>query len=130
MPPPDVVERDRKKPGDRPRTNDGLIGDDDALNEPDPRRTGIGLLDAAEEFLQQPQTPQDITTPTERPSTVHHRRNPRDDDLRPLRPVSSPAEEEEIIPGNPDDLGARGKRRGSKDEVNASPVLRRGLLGV
>lgn len=52
-------------------------------------------------------------------------------DERPPRPALKPPDEEEpIVPGDADDLGARDRRRGARDAVNASPVLRRGLLGV
>lgn len=44
-----------------------------------------------------------------------------------LRP---PAEEEVIVPGDPSNLGARAGRRRKVLEVEQSPVLRRGLLGV
>lgn len=100
-------------------------------NESDPtRRSGIGFLDAADESFQQPQTPQDITPPTERTGPGF---NPPNDELNPrlLFPVKPPEEEEpQTIPGDPDDLGERARRRRSRDDGNASPVLRRGLLGV
>lgn len=72
---------------------------------------------------------QDITVPTERPFDGAHRRNPNDE-VRSPPPLKPPEEDEPIIPGDPNDLGARGRRRGTRDAVNASPVLRRGLLGV
>lgn len=115
---------------DRPRTNDlpgGDINGDDGFLPRDPTRdTGLGLLDAADIALHdRKQTPQDITVPTERTD----RRNPNDDE-RPPPALKPPEEDEPIIPGDPDDFGARGRRRGTRDDVNASPVLRRGLLGV
>lgn len=116
---------------DRGRTND-------SGNEPDPRKTGVGVLDAADEFFQQEQTLQNPNIPTERPvdrfdpqnpGERRHHRNPNDDE-RPPPSLKSQEEEAPIIPGDPNDLGARGARRRSKDDINASPVLRRGLLGV
>ena len=108
---------------DRPRS-DRFPGDDDR----DPtRKTGIGFLDAAEAFFQQPQDPPSIVAPTERPGSL----SPSDRSAPVLRP-RPPAEEEDppIVPGDPDDLGARGRRRRTQDDRNPSPVLRRGLLGV
>ena len=130
-------DRDRKKPTEKnrgPLTRDN----DNPREESDPRKTGIGMLDAVDDFLQQKQTPGDPNIPTERsvdgfdpqtPEARRHHRNPNDDQ-RPARPVLKPPEEEPIIPGDPSNLGARGRRRGARDDVNASPVLRRGLLGV
>ena len=113
----------------RPRTEPrGFLGDERNDDERDPTRTtGIGFLDAADAFLQQPQTPQDVTTPTERPGNRELADRPR----QPLRSVRPPEEEEPpILPGNPNDLGARGRRRRRQDDDTPSPVLRRGLLGV
>lgn len=45
-----------------------------------------------------------------------------------LRPPEE--EEEEVIPGDPSDLGARARRRRKVLEVDQPPVARRGLLGV
>lgn len=41
-----------------------------------------------------------------------------------------PVEEEVILPGDPSNLGARGRRRRNVLDVDQSPVRRRGLLGV
>lgn len=134
--PPKGISRseinDRRRTSEtRPRRSGlDLPGDDG--NERDPTRTtGIGLLDAMNEFLQQPQQPQDITAPTERTAS---RIRPPNDELNAglFRPTRAPEEEEPeiIVPGNPDDLGERGRRRRTRDGVNSSPVLRRGLLGV
>lgn len=49
------------------------------------------------------------------------------------RPLAPPPREEVVpplLPGDPNDLGARGRRRRREDEDFSSPVLRRGLLGV
>ncbi len=124
-------DRDRRAPAtqtvrERPRTQTPSRPSRDDDRDPT-RTTGIGFLDAADAFLQQPQEPPDIVTPTERPGTL----SPSDRSDPVLRP-RLPAEEEDlpIIPGDPDDLGARGRRRRIQDDRNPSPVLRRGLLGV
>lgn len=51
----------------------------------------------------------------------------------PRRPSPGPPREEEapaLLPGDPNDLGARGRRRRAQDDTTPSPILRRGLLGV
>lgn len=126
------VEDARRRDKDPIRKEDpDFVGNDGDDPRGDPtRKTGIGFLDAVDEFLQQDQTPQNITPPTERTGSGF---NPPNDELNPrlARPAKPPEEEEPpILPGNPDDLGARGRRRRRDDDVNASPVLRRGLLGV
>lgn len=118
------IEDNRKAREDRANRS-GFLGEDD---DRDPtRKTGIGFLDAADVFLQQPQDPPTIVAPTERPGGL----SPSDRPVRLLRP-GPPAEEEDppILPGDPDELGARGRRRRTQDDRNPSPVLRRGLLGV
>lgn len=58
-------------------------------------------------------------------------RRPSDEESdRRIGPVSKPEEEDLLIPGDPDNLGARGRRRRTQEDVSQSPVLRRGLLGV
>lgn len=124
------ISRDRSNVKDRDRKGGSDLPGDDS-NERDPtRKTGIGFLDAADTFFQQPQTPQDITPPTERTGDGFR---PPNDELNPglQFPIKPPEEEvPPIVPGDPDDLGERGRRRRSRDNVNTSPVLRRGLLGV
>lgn len=123
------VEDARRRDKDRVRKADPGFGGNDG-DEPDPtRKTGIGFLDAAEDFFQQSQIPQDITPPTERNGPGFR---PPNDELNPgLRfPIKPPEEEMPIVPGDPDDLGERGRRRRRRDDVSTSPVLRRGLLGV
>lgn len=70
--------------------------------------------------------PQDITIPTELPGM----RPPNDEERGFLGPPPGPDEEEPLFPGDPNDLGARARRRRTIDEVNNPPLLRRGLLGV
>lgn len=125
-------ESDRGDLARRPRTEDrGSLGND---NSGDPTKPEPGLLEQAEDFLTRTHkeiqaalsgTAQDITTPTERPG-----RNSNDERLRLLGAGAARPEEEEIIPGDPSNLGARGRRRRTEDRINSSPVLRRGLLGV
>ena len=137
-------DRDRREgpeggsdPRTRPRTA-GIFGEGgDGAGGGEPTAPTRGLIEQAEDFLTRTHKEiqaalsgpaQDITPPTERPG----RRPPNDD--RPgglLRPPPAPEEEEPpIIPGDPSNLGARGRRRRSENDSNASPVLRRGLLGV
>lgn len=75
----------------------------------------------------------DSLQPTRPPPTEDPNRNvPNDDERFRLFGVPIPQAEEElpIVPGDPDDLGERGRRRRTRDDATASPVLRRGLLGV
>ena len=127
-----TVDEARLHDQDLPQKEDRGFGGNERDDPPgDPtRKTGIGFLDAVDDFFQQSQTPQDITPPTERTGPGF---NPPNDELNAglLFPVKPPEEEEPpIVPGDPDDLGERERRRRSRDDVNASPVLRRGLLGV
>lgn len=66
------------------------------------------------------------------PSRRNPPRRPSDEENdRRLIPVTRPNEEEEpLLPGDPSDLGARGRRRRTRDDGQESPVMRRGLLGV
>lgn len=65
------------------------------------------------------------------PSRRNPPRRPSDEENdRRLEPVLRPSEEEPLVPGDPNDLGARGRRRRTLDDGQESPVLRRGLLGV
>lgn len=126
----DRFNRDRKdiqgpEGPDRPRT-DGFLGNDgdDPLGDP---TQPPGFLERADAAIQEALsgTPGDdrITTPNDRapdrgPDIPLPERRSRDDD------------EEVIIPGDPNDLGARAQRRRREDDDTPSPVLRRGLLGV
>lgn len=110
--------------GSRGHRNDDPNRDGDGSEEP----TGIrGLLEDVEVFFNE-----DLAGPPQGgPGTGGSVQGPENNQPRPiLRPNRQPEEEEIIIPGDPDDLGERARRRRSRDDVNTSPVLRRGLLGV
>lgn len=107
----DDPDRDKDE---RPRPR-GFLGNDGD----DPPTSTPGLLAGIE----------DVLATTDGPAGGGRDREIERRDERPLRPA--PAEEEEvIIPGDPNDLGERGRRRRQEDDRDASPVLRRGLLGV
>lgn len=131
MPPPDVVKRDRKKPGDRTTTG-GFIDTDNDKEPTEPKGLLEAIIDldpeAADAAIQRAFLQPNGKIP-EFERTLHPRRE-RDEDRQRPRSLRPAPEEEEIVPGNPDDLGARGKRRRTIDEVNNPPLLRRGLLGV
>ncbi len=116
------VDRARGHRNDDPNRD----SDDGSFGGTDP--TGIrGFLKDAEgainDFFAGP--------PQGGPGTGGSVQGPENNQPRPiLRPNRPPKEEEVIIPGDLDDLGERGRRRRSSDDVNTSPVLRRGLLGV
>lgn len=139
------------KPGSSEKPNGGVSGVDetittrdrdnklpgDDVNGSDPTEAPRGLVDRVDASLKELHRDiqkafsgpsQDITTPTERSGV-----RPPNDERLPVLNGSRPTPEEEepsIVAGDPDDLGERGRRRRRRDDVNASPVLRRGLLGV
>ena len=117
----------------RPRREPpGSVGND---GEPTESR---GLLESVEDSLNKTHLavqdafsgPPSVTRP--QPTERSGRRPPNDE--RPgllgqgVRPPSN--DEEVIVPGDPSNLGARGRRRRTVDQVNNPPLLRRGLLGV
>lgn len=98
--------------------------------EPKGLLEALGDLDlrAADEAIQRgvaPGEPLPFDDPSRRPG----RRNPNDEERPALKPVVA-EEEEPVLSGDPLNLGARGNRRRTQNGVNASPVLRRGLLGL
>lgn len=140
------VDRFNRNRPDRVQGSEGAGDERRARSFPgsgddDPTKEAPGLLQRVEDSLTRTHKEiqaalsgpsQDITTPTER-EVRPGRRNPNDEGASLLgqgltpRP---PEEEDPIIPGDPSNLGARGRRRRGQDAVTASPVLRRGLLGV
>lgn len=114
-------DRDRRAPASetdksRPRREPGgFLGSDD--DNRDPTRTD-GLLDRAFTAIAEDPFPRPVAREI--------------GGSRESRPAEKgPSDEEEVIlPGDPNDLGARGRRRRREDDDTPSPVLRRGLLGV
>lgn len=127
----DRFNRDRKDI-QGPESNDDRNRDD--IDGGDPTKEEPGLIEQARDFLDQ--TDKEIRAALGAdPFHESFRPGPRaPNDERPglfgqnLSP--RPAEEEEFIPGDPTNLGTRGRRRRTTDDVNASPVMRRGLLGI
>lgn len=107
--------------------------DDRDPSEPKGLLEALGDLDlrAADEAIQRsiaPGEPLDFNDPNRRPGP----RQSNDERVGLFgRPLAPPKDEEPpILPGDPDDLGERGRRRRTRNDGRASPVLRRGLLGV
>lgn len=128
-----LPDRDPKRSGRSGGRPGNLPGDD--RNERDPVRQSeplaptdpLAMLDRKiQEFL----GGGPALDPND-PSRRNPPRRPSDEEFdRPIGPTSTSEEEEPLLPGDPNDLGARGHRRRAKDDVTQSPVLRRGLLGV
>lgn len=137
---PEIGGRDPDRKRAMPESDNRRPRTDLAPNRDDEREPTVnrGLLNsienelrAADKAIQRalaPGEPLDFADLSRRPE-----RRPPNDELNTgvFRPAKPPEEEEpRILPGDPDDLGERGRRRRTRDDVNSSPVLRRGLLGV
>lgn len=111
---------DRLRDPDRPRRDPGgFLGEGPEIDPTAPRGFLDGIIQDA--LAGPPQGGQRPGGQRQGPES----REPRRPTLRPEE-ESPPA----LLPGNPDDLGARGRRRRREDDDTPSPVLRRGLLGV
>lgn len=136
--PPDSRQGPEDTHQDRPRTDDTVgSGNGERTrgggDERDPTEPAKGLIEQAQDFLTR--TDKEIRAALGAdPFQESFRPGPRapnDEQERSLVAPRPPKDEEPlIVPGDPDDLGERGRRRRTRDGVNTSPVLRRGLLGV
>ena len=108
---------------DRDRAEDsGFLGE-----EADP--TGLrGMLSGVESFLEDLSGPPSVNRPA--PTERAGLRAPNEEERLRLRPQVAEEEAPALQPGDPDNLGERGRRRRREDDDTPSPVLRRGLLGV